>query len=390
MAGGAGGPRFTALWENRAFSAADLQTIDAAVQRQMSAGRSVGLSLAIAHRGRLVFAKGYGDADKGSGTPMRPNHRLRMASVSKPITAIEIMRLVERGRLRLDDRVFGATGILGERYGVESSYRDRRVLDITVRHLLEHTAGGWDNTGADGSPDPMLGSPTLGQDALIASVLKTTPLEFAPGSRHQYSNFGYCVLGRIIEQITGKPYEAAMRDDILAPSGATGFAVGGDRLSDKLPDEVTYHQAGGYLTPYGLPVRRMDAHGGWIASPIDVLRVAVRADGFNTVPDLLNASSMATMTTRTTAPTPAGQPANYAKGWGVNDASNWWHDGYLPGTKSLLIRTPNRYGPTGSEEFVVYAATNSTNADGTPDANLDTLLWDIMGGVRSWPAHNLF
>ena len=134
----------------------------------------------------------------------------------------------------------------------------------------------------------------------------------------------------------------------------------------------------------------MDAHGGWIASPIDVLRVAVRADGFNTVPDLLNASSMATMTTRTTAPTPDGQPANYAKGWGVNDVPNWWHGGYLPGTQSLLIRTPNRYGPTGTEEFVVYAATNSTNADGTPDANLDALLWDVMRGVRSWPSHNLF
>ena len=119
VAGGPGGPRFAALWENRAFSGGDLQTIDAAAQRQLSASNATGLSLAIAHRGRLVFAKGYGLADKASGTPMRPSHRMRMASVSKPITAIEVMRLVERGQLRLDDRVFGRGGLLGERYGAE-------------------------------------------------------------------------------------------------------------------------------------------------------------------------------------------------------------------------------------------------------------------------------
>ena len=383
VAGGPGGPRFAALWENRAFSGGDLQTIDAAAQRQLSASNATGLSLAIAHRGRLVFAKGYGLADKASGTPMRPSHRMRMASVSKPITAIEIMRLVERGQLRLDDRVFGRGALLGERYGAEAAYADPRVRDITVRHLLEHTAGGWDNDGSDGSGDPMFFSPSLSQAALIEAVLKSAPLEYAPGTRHQYSNFGYSVLGRVIERVTGKPYETAMRDGVLAPSGAASFAVGGDTLSDKLPDEVTYHQAGnGWTSPYGMPVRRMDAHGGWIATPIDVLRVAVRADGFPTVPDLLNPSSMATMTTRTTAPDTNGNAVNYAKGWAVNNAPNWWHNGYLPGTQSMLIRTAG--------EFTVYAATNSTNADGTPDANLDALLWDVMNGVRSWPSHNLF
>ena len=195
----------------------------------------------------------------------------------------------------------------------------------------------------------MFFSPTLSQDALIATVLKSTPLEYAPGTRHQYSNFGYSVLGRIIERVTGKPYETAMRDGVLAPSGAASFAVGGDTLSDKLPGRSHLSPGrNGWTSPYGMPVRRMDAHGGWIATPIDVLRVAVRADGFNTVPDLLNPSSMATMTTRTTAPDTDGKPANYAKGWAVNDVPNWWHSGYLPGTQSMLIRTANRYGPTGT------------------------------------------
>jgi CubicO group peptidase (beta-lactamase class C family) len=314
-----------------------------------------------------------------------------MASVSKPITAIEVMRLVDRGQLRLDDRVFGRAGILGETYGPEQGYADPRVLNITVKQLLEHTAGGWDNNGGDGSPDPMLIHSTLGQAALIETILRTTPLEFAPGTRHQYSNFGYAVLGRVIERVTGKPYETALRDDIFAKSGADSFAVGGDTLAEKLPDEVTYHQAGnGWLQPYGMRVRRMDAHGGLIATPIDLLRVAVRADGFPTVPDLLSPSSIATMTTPTTAPDTAGNRVGYAKGWGVDSWPNWGHNGYLPGTKAELIRTTNRFGPSGSEEFVVYAATNSTNADGTPDANLAGMLWDIMSGVRAWPTQDLF
>ena len=389
--GTAGGPRFALLWENDALAGEDLQTIDTAVDRAMAASNTVGLSLAIATEGRLVFAKSYGSADSGAGTPLHTRHRLRMASVSKPITSLEIMHLAEQGRLSLDDHVFGPGSLLGETYGPASGYADQRVLDITVRELLEHTGGGWDNDGGDGSDDPMFTQPTLGADALITSVLATTPLEFAPGTTYQYSNFGYCVLGRIIERLTGKPYADAVRDDILTPSGARSFAIGGNTLADRLPDEVVYHQVGtGGGDPYGMQVRRMDAHGGWIANPVDVLRVAVRADGFATVPDLLGADSMATMTTATTALTPAGDVPNYAKGWAVNDIPNWWHNGFLPGTRSMLLRTAKQYGPAGDQSFVAYAVVNSTNADSSRDIDLDTMLWNILRGVHAWPSYDLF
>ena len=391
---GAAGPRFSLLWENRAYSGDDLKTIDAAVNGAMSSSNTAGLSLAIAHQGRLVFAKSYGSADKAAGTPLRTSHRLRMASVSKPITSIEIMHLVEAGQLRLSDRVFGRGALLGERYGTESTYADPRVLNITVQNLLEHTGGGWDNDGGDGTDDPMFTHTDLGTEALITEILKTVPLEYAPGTKFQYSNFGYAVLGRIIEQLTGKRYEDAVRDDVLTPSGARSFAIAGDTKSDRLTDEVVYHKldtAG--IDPYGMKVRRMDAHGGWVATPVDVLRVAVRADGFATVPDLLNAGSLATMTTATTAPMTDGNPANYAKGWAVNSIPNWWHTGYLPGTKSELLRTAKQYGPSKSEEFVVYVATNSTNSDRSNDSrdpDLDAMLWKVLNNVRAWPADNLF
>ncbi|WP_342375176.1 serine hydrolase [Myxococcus stipitatus] len=386
-------PEFAMLWRNLTFSAADLEHIDSTVQQAMSSTNTVGLSLAITRRGRLVFAKGYGLADRSANTPVNSSHRFRVASVSKPMTSIGIMRLIESGQIQLTDRVFGRGGLLGETFGLQSTYADSRVLNITVQHLLEHTAGGWDNDGGDGSGDPMFMNTSMNHAQLIQWVLQNVPLEFAPGTRYQYSNFGYSVLGRIIERVTGLPYDTYMRNNVFTPSGATSFAVGGDTLSARLPNEVVYYQLGaGASNPYGMPVRRMDAHGGWVVTPIDAVRVAVRADGFSTVPDLLNATTLATMTTRTTAPDTNGNPVNYAKGWSVNSLPNWWHNGYVPGTLALLVRTDDRYGPSRTEEFTWSAMTNSNNksGSGTSDINLDSLMWNVVNGVSAWPAHNLF
>ncbi len=384
-------PVFALLWQNLTFSAADLRHIDDTVQQAMASSNTVGLSLAITHQGRLVFAKGYGLADRTSNTPVNSSHRFRVASVSKPLTSIGVMRLIESGQVRLTDRVFGRGGLLGETYGAQGTYADSRVLDITVQHLLEHTMGGWDNDGNDGSGDPMFMNPSMTHAQLIQWVLQNVPLEFAPGTTHQYSNFGYSVLGRIIERVTGKSYDAYMRDHVFTPSGATSFAVGGDTLAARLPNEAVYYQLGtGAFNPYGMPVRRMDAHGGWVVTPIDLLRVAVRADGFSTVPDLLSAASLTTMTTRTTAPNTVGNPVNYAKGWAVNNVPNWWHNGGLPGTSSMLVRTDDRFGPSRSEAFTWSIMTNSNNSDSATNINLDALMWNVVSGVSAWPAHDLF
>jgi hypothetical protein len=77
-------------------------------------------------------------------------------------------------------------------------------------------------------------------------------------------------------------------------------------------------------------------------------------------------------------------------GWQVNDIHNWWHTGYLPGTTSLLVRTVASYGPSGGEEFLWSAATNSTNANRATDLDLDGLMWRVVSGVKAWPAHDLF
>jgi CubicO group peptidase (beta-lactamase class C family) len=185
--------------------------------------------------------------------------------------------------------------------------------------------------------------------------------------------------------VTGKSYQAAMRDDIFAPSGATSFALARGTLAERLPDEVAYHHAGAQTAPYQIPITRMDAHGGWIATSADLVRVGLRADGYATVPDLLAPATVTAMTTATAAPRPNGDPSGYGMGWAVNNIPNWWHDGYLDGTTSILVRTAPRYGTSGTDEFVWAAITNSTNADRATNLNIDDLMYRIVNGVQTWP-----
>lgn len=371
----------------RALSPGDARTVDRIVEQAMSEARTAGLSLAIARRGRLVFAKAYGR--DGTGHALGTGHRLRIASVSKPLTAIAVMRLVERGRLGLDQRVFGDGSLLGDQYGPPSRFADPRVADVTVRQLLEHTAGGWDNDAADGSDDPVFLRPELDRDQHLTWALRTTKLEHAPGTVFQYSNLGYVLLGRVIEQVTGLPYAEAMRRDVFLPAGASSFALAGRTASERLTDEAGYAVVGGRAdVPYRVPIERFDAAGGWVATPTDLLRVAVRADGFPTVPDVLGEDALAAMTEPVRQPAPDGTRAFSAKGWAVNDIPNWWHTGSLPGTSSLLVRTADRYGPSGEEELTWAVITNSTNP--RHDLDLDALMWRIVNAVKSWPATDLF
>ena len=168
--------------------------------------------LAMAMGGRLVLARAYGHADKARKEPLAPRHRFRIASVSKPITATGILLLRERNYLRLSDKAFGNGALLG--MPMELHAGGPSVTGITVEHLLTHAAGGWAH---DLGFDPMFHHPGLDHAALIARVLREHPLQREPGAEHHYSNFGYCLLGRVIEAASGRPYERFIKAEVLAP-----------------------------------------------------------------------------------------------------------------------------------------------------------------------------
>jgi CubicO group peptidase (beta-lactamase class C family) len=388
-------------------------TIRRFVEQFMTAHGVPGVSLAIAYKGRLVFRKGYGFADTSTKEPLTTSHLFRIASLSKAITATAVFKLLEERRLstevgqgwtpalRLDEKVFGQGGILGTTYGTPPP--GSGVDQITVQHLLEHTSG-WDKNGqGNNPPDPMFDPSHLNdtQDQLITWMVQQPIVDSAPGTYFRYLNFGYLVLGRVIEARSGMSYADYVRQVVLTPCGISDMHIAGNTLADRRPNEVHYYPGPkSPYNPYALLVDRMDAHGGWIASPTDLLRFLVRVDSFASPPDILTSSSILTMVTPTSATRPPstpggiGGPANYAKGWGVHTVvaagkDNYWHEGNLAGTEAFFIRTTDQYC------FAVLANSrdDATDADWLQMmADIDKLWWDIKNGVeggydpgRVWP-----
>lgn len=339
--------------------------VRALVQQFMKQFDIPGMSLAMAIGGQLKVVGGFGWADREAGTVVQPNHRFRIASVSKPVTSAAIMKLVENRKLKLNDRVLGRGGILESLTPEKltlNQQASRWLSQVNVQHLLEHTAGGWGNR----RNDPMFVRAALEQDhaGLIDWTIRNQPLENAPGSNYSYSNFGYCLLGRVIEQKTGMDYEKAVQQLILVPAGAESMQVGGDRLADRAENEVRYYGQEGE-DPYHriMRVRRMDAHGGWIATASDLVRFVLHVDGFDRPRDLIGARTIKTMTTAS-----AANP-NYAKGWSVNKSNNWWHQGSFNGGTAILARIHDQYS------WAVVVNTRP-KAQGYGSA-LDKLPWDI-------------
>ncbi len=249
-------------------------------------------------QGRFIHNRGYGFADVERKRHVQPKSLFRIGSVSKTITQVAVMTLVERGDLRLDDKAFE---ILKSLKPLEGSTLDPRLEEITVRHLLKHQ-GGWDGIEPMFPPWSRTAAATIGTPEppkceTIIRYMMGKPLSYAPGSRTVYSNFGYCVLGRIIERVSGKPYEEYVQEAVLKPAGIRDMRIGGTRLRELARREVRYyHQFNQTELPYktesvfpgegevpwaygGYYLRATDAHGGWIGSAADIARLAASIDG---------------------------------------------------------------------------------------------------------------
>jgi N-acyl-D-amino-acid deacylase len=290
----------------------ELASFDRVVTDLMRKWGIPGGSIAVVKDGRLVLARGYGYADADAKESVAPDALFRIASVSKPITAVAVLRLAEQGRINLDARAFPLLPDLTPPAGTTP---DGRLGEITIRQLLSHL-GGWDR---DRSFDPMfrstqiaeaLGTTPPADVEAVIRYMRGQPLDFAPGSRYAYSNFGYAVLGRLIEQASGQRYDAYVADAVLRPMGISRMRLGRSLLRDRAPGEVRYYDGGGLATsvfpgggqvpwPYGgFNLEAMDAHGGWIASAVDLARFITAVDGVSTRPDVLRPETVALMTAR--------------------------------------------------------------------------------------------
>ena len=364
-----------------------------------------GGAVAVVRDGKLFYARGFGYADVENKTPVQPDALFRIASVSKPITSAAIMKLVEEGKLELDDRVAPFIAHLTPAQGATV---DPRWEQITIRQLLDHT-GGWDRDKPNGGFDPMfqsaiaaaaVGAPAPASAETIIRYMKGMPLDFNPGEKFAYSNFGYCILGRVIERLSGMPYGEYVRARVLQPGGANRTQLGKTRITDALPEEVRYYYPGASIgwplvtsvfpgegtvpANYGgYYLEATNSHGGWVSSTVDLLRFVVRVDGRDSPPDILSAALVREMTSNG-APSCASGSCYYAGGWNVRpvqDGATWWHGGDYPGTKSMLVR---------SYYNISYAALFNAGAPSSMAGELDAALWAALAHVTSFPTDDLF
>jgi N-acyl-D-amino-acid deacylase len=381
--------------------------IDELMTKFLDRHRAFGASLAITDGGRLVYARGFGYADVQRREAVTPQSLFRIASISKPITAVAVLKLVEQGKLSLDDKVNEI--VTAEPHLAPGASVDPRQNEITIRHLLQHR-GGWDREVSFDAMfqsvrfAEMLGVPAPAGPQEVIRCMKGLPLDFAPGERYAYSNYGYCLLGRVIEARSGQPYESYVREHVLAPLGISGMVLGKTRPDGRQPGEVRYYDTGVYRSvfaddrgaevaePYGAwCVEAMDAHGGWLASAVDLARFACAFDRPESCP-ILKAETVRLMFADRGAPSETTENGKkvtrqYALGWQVRDiegAVEARHTGSLPGTSTILIRRAD-----GKNIAVLFNSRHSALAPRLSGA-IDQELSPLLDSFADWPEGNSF
>jgi CubicO group peptidase (beta-lactamase class C family) len=219
---------------------ADLELFDSAMVAYMTA-RNIGAgTLAISRHGQLLYRRGFGWRDSARTEVISPNAMMRLASNTKPVTSAAIRRLIAEGLLTLETKAFPMLQL-----APAGTMADARINDITVRQLLDHTAG-WNRQIAG---DVMfrsreisraLGISTPPTEAQIASFVMTQPLQHAPGSVASYSNLGYLVLGLIVEKITGQPFVDYVKQHFFTASAVGEVIAGRSRRADRDAREPFY------------------------------------------------------------------------------------------------------------------------------------------------------
>lgn len=321
-------------------------------------------ALAVVRDGRLVHEAAYGDRKAAQ-------LRWRVASLSKMWTASAIRMLVARGSLRYDTRVYPLLNI------VPPGWVDTRLASVTVQHLLDH-AGGWDSAI---SGDPMFASraiartldvPTPPSIWQIAYYMFSRPLDFDPGTRSAYSNFGYGLLGLVIAAVTGLAYEDAVKQLVLAPLGISAMTLG--RTLTPNDDEPAYTMPAGSAKawsvfdppgwvewPYGgFALEPMAAHGGWIATVRDLARYATALDE--------RSGSI---------PRPETDPIPTRAGY-----SYWYvYTGALPGSYTIVRRDWD-----GAHFTAACAVFDRRTGDGAVDSTISEELGSARRRVANWPS----
>ena len=365
----------------------ELADYDGVVTSLMQEYKVPGVALAVARDGRLVLARGYGYADTDLQLPVQPNSLFRLASVTKPHTAAAILKLIEQGKLSLSDKAFS---ILSNLQPLPGTVVDPRIATITIQNLLEHTSGWYgeaDGTGYDPMFDVdniarFMGTPAPADCPTIIRYELGRTLDKSPGTYFSYLNFGYCILGEVIHQVSGVPYEVFLKANITGPIGDSRAALGGTLKTDQLPGEVTYYDFPGaplahsVFPPFGIvpwpyggySLLANEADGGLVSSTIELLRFLTSIDGAGATQLFQSPAS--------------GFPSLPPIGLG----SVWGFIGGVSGTSTGLFL--DAAGGQNRMQFAFLA--NTRPASDAWYTDMDKQLLDVGRQITNWPTSDLF
>ena len=319
---------------NAVLPPATVTNIEKAVTAFMAKINAPGLSMAIGVEGQLRFEDGYGLADLEDFVPAKASTVYRLASLSKPITAVATMQLVERHRLTLDDTV-----------GQWLPDVPAALRPITVRQLLSHQSGIRHYTAEEDNATKHYPQHYASlREAL--TIFKDDPLAHAPGAKMTYSTYAYTLLGVIIEEASGQKYEDFVTENIFKPIGMLK-----SRPDD--PHAIVLNRSAGYAKTDAGALRNasfMDPSykipgGGWLSTAGDMVRFGLALQAGT----LLKPESFRQMTTMQAV----GDKKDtfyglgwIVDGWGVPDTPRIpglaWHGGVQQGvTTNLYMLLPN-------------------------------------------------
>lgn len=329
-----------------------LEDMENKIKRYLLRWEINGAQIAVTRNDSLLYVKGFGWADMEKKQEMQPFNIMRLASVSKLLTAVGVMRLAEAGTLKLSDHVFGPKGILNDT-AFTNAIKDQRYLDITVEQLLRHKAG-----FTTGAGDPMFSTryimmqnrlTTPPDNNTLMKILLKRRLGFTPGTAKRYSNVGYTLLSMIIEKKTRMSYEDYMRKFVFEPAGCYDFHIAGSYEKDRRRNEVKYYMHKGSEPVYeynnsGRMVEKcygendipnLKGAGAWCASAAELSRLVASIDLLPGVKDILSKKSVEFMTREM-------PDHDFSIGWNFCPKGRpWIRTGSLSGTSALVLRYPD-------------------------------------------------
>lgn len=278
---------------------------DALGQRLVPA--NLAASVAVMVDGELVRAAAFGTRLPGSDDIVTTTDRFRIASISKTVTAIVVMQLVDEGVLALDDPV---GQMLVDSLGVVAP--DADAARLTVRQLLSHRSGFGAAEGV------FFGN---GAASCADAAVQGLSTMVGSGTSYDYSNMNFCLLGMLIEAATGKTYERVVQESLLDPLGLSGMRF--TSTYEIGPDEVSH-----FPSPGRNFMEVLGAAGSWNATPTDIVRIVNSVDPNTDGWKSLTPSSMSAM---------RGLGVGYGLGVINYDAQAWGHTGTIQNTHSMVL-----------------------------------------------------